>query len=86
MAHTYETVKNGVLAWSITVQKEYSKVENNILPRAHPPLMNNNLSLAQKRMQAAFQDVKYIVGRGKQATESIYAAVDPNIHPRVQEC
>ncbi len=45
--------------------------------------MNNNLSLAQKRMQAAFQDVKYIVGRGKQAIESIYAAVDPNIHPRV---
>ncbi|MEC0668216.1 HNH endonuclease [Priestia flexa] len=65
MGYTYETVKNGALAWSIMAQKEYIKIKNNTLPVA--PLMNNNFSFAQKRMQAAFQDMKNIMGRGKQA-------------------
>ncbi|WP_052500298.1 HNH endonuclease [Priestia megaterium] len=76
MGYTYETVKNGALAWSIMAQKEYSKIENNTLPIAHPPLLNNNFSFAQKRMQAAFQDLKNIMGRGKQAFDTLQTTVN----------
>ncbi|WP_394508934.1 hypothetical protein C0132_22220 [Priestia aryabhattai] len=69
--HTYESVKNGAIAWTSAASKGYEKIIKSPIPQLVPNLLSIGPSLPQKTMEQAFKEANLSIVKSIKSNKGI---------------